>query len=225
MTWTKAQWVEETVQVADAKNDPRWSATTTLLLLGAVHLREWRRLLDHKHTLRMQTLAVTRDASGRVAWSDLSTGSADAMKSVHRVLAVYDGAQWYDFEEWRLSPLAGNATDGGADRAVWRREGDYLQVAPAVAGALSVMVSHLPTAINLLSTNATPAEWPDSFEHVIVFEAASRMLRKGGAETEASNELAALASQFREDMFSALGRETIEPRQMLLGDDPASWGG
>lgn len=227
MTWTRTQFVEETLQAADAKNDPRWSSPTTLLVLGAVHLREWRRLLDHKYSLRMQTLALTRDALGQVPWASLSTGATDAMKSVHRILGAYDGELWYTYEEWRQSPLAAvSSVDGGSGtrRAILRREGDVLQFAPVTASAISVVVSHLPTAMNLLSTNAVPVEWPDSFEHVIVFEAASRMLRKGGAETQASNELAALANQFRDDMYSALGRETIDARQMLLGDDPGEWG-
>lgn len=225
MSWNRARWVTETREIADAKNDPRWGADTVLAVLGSVHLREWRRLLDHQPTLRMQTLSLTRDAQGRVPWADLSTGSGDACKKVHRILSVYDGELWYEPEEYRLSPLAGDLTNGaGVPRPIYRREGDYLQVAPVTAGSLSVVVSHVPTAMHALSGDTAEPTWIDDYEWVIVFEAGSRMLRKGGAETQASNELAALAAQFREDLYSALGRESHDTRRMLLGDDPATWG-
>lgn len=226
MTWTRAQWVTELREVADATNDPRWGTTTTLWVLSSVYDKEWRALLDQKSTLRMQTLSLTRDVQGRVPWADLSTGTGDTVKRVHRILAVYDGTTWYEYEDYRLSPLAGDTTNGGGVPApIYRREGDYLQVAPVQDGALTVVVNHIPPIPSLLSADAIALEWPEGFEQVILFEAASRMLRKGGAETDASNELAALAAQFRTDLVSALGRESTDPKRMLLGDDPASWGG
>lgn len=226
MTWTRAQWITELLEVADAKDDPRWPSATTLWVLSSVYDKEWRALLDQKTTLRMQTLSLTRDAAGRVPWSDLTTGSGVTEKRVHRVMAVYDASNWYEHEDWRLSPTASDLTNGaGSARCVYRREGDYLQMAPVASDPITVVVSHLPCMISMLPSDATAVEWPEGFENVVLFEAASRMLRKGGADTDPSNELAALAAQFRNDMVSALGRESIEPKRMLLGDDPASWGG
>lgn len=228
MTWDRTRYYEQIKDAADALTSTRWNKTTTSpigLVAGAVHLEEWRRLLNVAPLLRVADITATRDSSGRVLRSDLTTGSGDSVQTLNRILMVRDGSTVYGFEEWPLSPLMSDGNYNTVSGYKWRREGDYLIVTPASAGtAITVRVNHLPCRMDALSGDAIAVTWPENYEHVLVYEVAGRLLMKGAAETDASRELKGQAKEFRTAMYADLGREFGGPTTIRLGDDPAEWG-
>lgn len=228
MTWDRSRYYEQIKDAADALTSTRWNKTSTSpinLLAGAIHLLEWRKLLNVATLLRVADLSLTRDSNGRVPVSSLTTGSGDTQQSFHRVLQVRDAGVTYRPEEWPLSPLLADPNYSASTGYTWRREGDYLVIGPLNAGgAITVRVNHLPRRIDELSGDTVQVTWPDGFEHVLVYETAGRMLMKGGAETDASRDLKGQANEFRKEMYDALGRTHGGPKTMRFGDDPAEWG-
>lgn len=211
-------------EIADANNSPRWGTTLKRQMLGEVHWREWRDLLNVNKMLRVGSRTVTTDANGRVAKSDLNTGllAQDNVETFYRVLSVRLGNFFYQpakYDDYPVSPTS------VALPQVWYEYGDGLQLIPAVEGnTATIVVNHLPQRADLLSSDSSTVVFPDGYEMVLAYETAASMFMKGAAETNLSMELSGKASQLRDLMHQDVSRLTIRPIRMGYADDRMDWG-
>lgn len=224
MTWTRAQHVAFARKQADAENSPRWADADVVTLLGLVHRREWRALLDVNPDLRVAERSVTADTSARIAKTALASGSGDSAEVLYKVRQVRNGTTIYT-QAAPIDMLAATSGQGGGTGAWWE-SGSYLQLLPGDAGtALTVVVSHAPPAADVLSADTVAVEWPEGHELVLVYETAALLLAKGGTETQQAADLRALASEQRDRMYADLARVSTRPTAWRYGDTSGDWGG
>lgn len=224
MSYTRAQLVTLTEESLDAVSSSRWGSTLKLQTLSLVHARGWRRILNAHRATRWASRSVTTDSNGRVALSDLSSGSGDSQERLYKVLAVANGQRRYRLGEFMDDPMAlVRSTSQMADLA-WR-QGDYLQMQPATEGdTLTVWVNHLPTPISELSADSVAVTWPTDYEPILAFEAAAILAAKGGAETDVSQTMTSLAADLWNDLLADLSRWHTDPLYVQASDSPHEWG-
>lgn len=207
---------------------PRWNSATILAVGSIVFQEEWSNILDQNQAYRLNTVSVTTDSSGRIAISDLSTGSADAKKNFYRVLSgPTDGLVLYRETDFRNVPLGTSANyQAPWDYLYYLAGSDYFQLLPVASGtALTVVVNWTPQTLSALSGDSVAMDFPSGSEYVIVWETAGRLLLKGGSEAEAANALFALAAQARKNMMGQIARLTTRPSSLMFSDLAAHWGG
>jgi len=211
-----------TEEMADAVGSSRWGATLKRQLLGEVHWREWRDLLNVNRMLRVAKRTVTTDAEGQFAKAALNSGSGDATEKYYRLLSIRAGNRFYQqaqYEEYPLSPTIVLQPN------VWYEYGDKVQVIPSSpVTELEVVVNHLPQRADLLVDDSSLVVFPDSYELILAYETAASMLTKGAAETQLANELRGSAMALRDRMGQDLARRSQHPLRMRAADDPADWG-
>jgi len=224
MTWTRAQYMDRTRALMDARSSQDWLDDDIRAGLGMVHSREWKRLLDANQYLRVAERAVTQDASGQVALSLLDSGSADSQQRLYRILYVTNGLRVYDEDQRKRLPLA--TVTGVLDiRPCWYRNGDVIQLLPIESGAsLTIVTNHTPTPIDQLSDDAVAVEFPRDYELLPCYEAAAWLLAKGGRETGATGDLLKLADMIRAEMLGDLARTSTDPTQVSYPDLRSDWG-
>lgn len=226
MTWTRLDFTTAIREEARATSSPRWSDDRALKLLGHVHSREFKRLLDVNPDYRTATLSVTADTSARIAKSSLSTGAGDSKQRLYKVRGISSSAlpyQQVDAADWQLSSSAATQASG---TGVWWEAGSYLQLLPGDASqALSVVVNHTPTPADELSADTVAPDWPEDHELLLVYETAALMLARGGDETDAAADFQALAGALREALYAELGRPSTRPTAWRYGDSAGDWGG
>lgn len=209
-------------QLADADGQPRWGTTLKNQLLGEVHWREWRDLLSINKMLRIAERAVTTDADGRFAKSDLTTGAGDSTETFYRIVLVYSGNIFYQqstYDEYPISPAEVSLPQ------VWYEYGDDIQLIPAsTSSAVTVTVNHLPQRADLLASDSSTVVFPDGYERILALETAASMFMKGAAETRAAAELRAAASELRDRMHQDVGRLGTRPMRLKAQDDRFDWG-
>jgi hypothetical protein len=209
-------------EMADAAGSPRWGTTLKRQLLGEVHWREWRDLLNVNRMLRVGSRALTTDGDGRVAKSALTTGAGDATETAYRILSVNSGNIYYQpakYEDYPMSPAVVSLPQ------VWYEYGDDLQLIPASPGApVTIVVNHLPQRADLLTTDTSTVTFPDGYEMILAYETAASMFMKGAAESNLTGEMRAMATVLRERMHQDVGRLTVRPMRMGYADDRWDWG-
>lgn len=210
-------------EMADAVGSPRWGNTLKLQLLGEVHWREWRDLLNIARHLRMGTRTLTTDADGCIAKSGLNSGSGDATETWYRILSLQQGNYFYQptvYEQYPQSPST------VALPQVWYELGDRIQLIPAAQGnTVTVMVNHLPQRADLLQDNNSTVVFPDGYDLILAYETAASMFMKGAAETNLSVEMSGKAQSLRDRMQQDIGRIAVRPLRMSAMDDRWEWGG
>lgn len=223
MSMTRGTLLTLVDEMADANGSPRWGSTLKLQMLGEVHWREWKDLLNVARHLRMAKRTATTDADGRIAKSALTSGSGDATESWYRILSVAQGHFYYQpatYEQYPESPTEISLPQ------VWYEYGDQIQLIPAAEGnTVTVAVNHLPQRADLLQTNNSTVVFPDGYEMILAYETAASMFMKGAAETNLSAELSAKAQQLRDRMHQDVGRIAVRPMRVAAMDDWAQWGG
>jgi len=209
-------------EMADVVGSPRWGPTLKGQLLGEVHWREWRDLLNVNRHLRLAERTATTDSEGAILKTSLNAGGGDSTEVFYRVLTVYQGNLFYQpstYEEYPISPTAVNLPQ------VWYEFGDKIQLIPAAgANTVTVAVNHLPQRADLLNSDASNVVFPDGYDLLLAYETAASLFMKGGAETNTAAEMRAMATVLRERLHQDLARLTVRPTRMSAQDDRFQWG-
>ena len=134
--WTRTIYMDQTRAQADARQSDRWSDPDVRYMLGMVHAREWKRLLNANNVLRVGTRTVTQDANGQITVASLDSGTGDTQERFYRVLAMAQST--YVYGETRFTEIPTSATQGGnasIRRREWYRTGNSIQCLPVETGA------------------------------------------------------------------------------------------
>lgn len=188
---------------------------------------EWTGILNQNPYYRFANRSVTTDSSGRIAISDLSSGTGDSREYFYRMLVgPTDGNVLWRETDLRSVPLGTQSSAQSPSEYLFYLAGDYFQLLPVASGtALTVAVNHVPPTIAQLAGEDSTVVFPTSYEYVAVWTTAGTLFMKGGAETGAAADLFALASDARRRMLADIGRRTTRPSFALFSDSPAAWGG
>lgn len=223
MSMTRGTLLTLVEEMADANGSPRWGTTLKRQLLGEVHWREWKDLLNVARHLRMAKRTATTDADGRIAKSALTSGSGDATETWYRILSVSQGNFYYQpatYEQYPQSPTEVSLPQ------VWYEYGDDIQLIPAAQGnTVTVAVNHLPQRADLLQSDSSTVVFPDGYDLILAYETAASMFMKGAAESQLAAEMRGNASLLRDRMHQDVGRITVRPLRVGAMDDWSQWGG
>lgn len=233
MAYTRAQLRTRLLRRLDAASSSRWDTTAGNTgevdqVLSFVADREWRRILNANPFYRTAHLQPTTDSAGRIAISDLTSGSGDTIKRFYRVLAVLiDGVA---YQEVDAKDFIHGSVHNFGDRTFFRN-GDYVQLLPvrastALSGAdETIVVNHIPCSIQDLSADSVNVVFPDGYEEILVLEAAAFLFAKGGTELDSTGPFRALAESLRQEMLADIQRFTINPMRMKYSDNSSDWAG
>ena len=139
MAWTKATYLSRTREWMDATGSDRWSDAFLYALLGLKHREEWEGILDANPTYRFAQRSLNTDANGQFLWSDLSSGSGDAVQTAYKIIAVTDGntIQWRETDFARV-PLGTSGTMAALDfDRSYYLTGDTVQLLPSAGDRAS----------------------------------------------------------------------------------------
>ena len=223
---TRAQLVEQTREYMDAVGSTRWTDSFIQTVLAQVYDEEWSNILNAAPYYTFQQLQLTTDANGQIPFSSLSTGSGDAQRDFYRILSVSDGNVLYDETAFQYVPLATTTNYLPTYPRLYYLVGTNVQILPVAAGtSLYIAVNYKPTALNDLSSDSVPIDFPDNNQGIITASAAAKLLLKGGAEVGAANNFRKLADEERQSMLDDLRRRTINPTRMAYPDQKYDWAG
>lgn len=222
---TRAELILLTKQYMDGEETERWSTEMVLATLDQVFDAEWSNILNVAPYYRFGSRSVTTAADGTFPMSDLSSGSADSEQNFYRILGMTDGVSMYDETRYQDIPLAtvSNYTPYQWDR-LYYMAGTNVQVIPAAATSLTVVVNYKPTAISDLSADSIVPDFPANSVLMLAWMAGAKLLMKGGEESQAAVDLLNLAKDERDRMLADISRRTINPSRMMPLDDARDWG-
>lgn len=225
-TVTKADLIEATREYMDAVDSARWSDSLITRVMNSVLDSEWSNILNAAPFYRFAQRQVTTASDGTVALSSLDSGGGDSEQNLYRILSVSDGNVLYDETSFSSVPLATTTNYLPTYPRLYYVAGDNVQILPVASGvSLYVYVNHKPTSFSDLASSGSTVEFPDNASNILVWEAASQLLLKGGAETSAAIDLRALAAQERASLLDDLRRRTINPTRMAYPDMKYDWAG
>jgi len=223
---TRGQLVTYTRDYMDATGSSRWSDDTIKAVLNSVFDNEWSNILNAAPYWRFAQRQVTTDANGQVALSSLSSGSGDAEQNWYRIVSVSDGNVLYRETRFQDAPLATTSNYMPTYARQYYLVGDVLQILPVASGlSLYVAVNYKPTAILDLASDSSTVDFPENNHLILVSEAASQLLLKGGAEAGSASNFKKLAADDREVMLDDIRRRTINPTRMAYPDQAYDWAG
>lgn len=226
MAKTRAQMVELTRQFMDAVGSDRWSDTLILTVLGSVFDEEWSNILNAAPYYTFGTRTVAQDANGQFTLASLNSGAGDNQQNCYRILNVSDGNSNYGETRYQDVPLATSTNYFPPYGYAYYLAGDYVQCLPEGSGVqMTVGVNWKPTNIVDLSADSVTITFPEHDELLLAYAAASVLLNKGGAESNAAQVLSRMADAERASMLDDLRRRTINPTRMAYPDVRADWGG
>lgn len=213
-----------TRQAMDAEGSARWSSSEIRARLAATFEDEWANLLDAAPNYRMQTVSVTTDANGLFTLASLDTGADDALRRFYRVISINDGNYLLTETSFDEVPMAAFLNYSPVYPSIFYLFGDSYQVLPKGARTLSVTVNYRPQRLLNLSAPSVAFDWPEGAEYILAYEAASRLLNKGGAEADAARTLAIMAEEERARLLNELRRRSTRPTIMRPPDRVEEWG-
>lgn len=228
MAWTKATYLTRTRDWMDATGSDRWSDSFLYSLLDMVFRDEWQGLLDTNPYYRFAKRSVTTNSTGVFAISATDSGSGDTKQNTYKIITLTDGANTvYRETDFRQVPLALSGTE---DYLSYDRQyyliGDEVQILPQTGSlSLQVGVNWLPTSFDDLAGTSSTVDFPTGHENLLALSAAAMALAKGGAETQSTGDLLALAQQRRQALYADVSRRTGNPTFMQFPDSAMTWGG
>lgn len=228
MAWTKATYLERTRDWMDAQNSARWSDNFLYALLDMVFRDEWQGVLDANPYYRFAKRSVTTDSNGIFTLAATNSGGGDLEEHTYKIITLTDGANTiYRETDFRQVPLALSGTE---DYLSYDRQyyliGDAVQILPQSGNqSLQVGVNYIPTSIESLATPASVVDFPAGHENLLALSAGAMALAKGGAETQATGDLLALAQQRRQALYADVSRRTGNPTFLQFPDNAMQWGG
>lgn len=224
-TVTRSQLVSDTQDFMDATGSERWSASIILTVLDSVFDGEWSNILSAAPYYRAATRTVTADANGQFPLSDLDSGSGDSAQNLYRIISITDGTYVYSETRFQDAPLATSSNYPFVYDRTFYLMGSQVQILPVAAStSLSVTVNYKPPVPSELASDSSIVDYPANSHLILVWEAAARLLMKGGAETQASLDLMSLTRMERETLLLDIQRRTIAPLRMMPMDDASDWG-
>lgn len=225
MSITRANLELLTREMADAVDDPRWSQTLVLQILGQVHLQEWRDILNANNAYRFALRTVTLDNNGRFLRTALDSGSGDTAETHYRILSVASGQFFYQQSTYQQYPQPNNTFDVMLPQ-VWYELGSEIQVVPASPSmSVQVGINHTPARPDQLAGTSSIVVFPDGYELILAYMAAKQMLLKGGTEGQYGVQLEAQAKELRDRLLLDLRRAGSRALVMGAMDSPGQWGG
>ena len=226
MAKTRAQMVDLTRQFMDAAGSDRWSDSLVLTVLGSVFDEEWSNILNAAPYYTFGTRTVAQDANGQFTLASLNSGSGDSQQNCYRILNVSDGNANYSETRYQDVPLATATNYFPPYGYAYYLAGDYVQCLPqGPTVTMIVGVNWKPTNIVDLSGDSVLITFPEHDELLLAYAAASVLLNKGGAESNAAQVLSRMADAERATMLADLRRRTINPTRMAYPDHRGDWGG
>lgn len=228
---TLSQLISDTREFMDAvgpsgQASGRWSESLIKTVLNQVFDSEWDLLLDAAPYYTFAMRDATTDANGQVALTALNSGTGDSQQNMRRILSVSDGNVLYSETRFQDVPLATTTNYLSTYPQMYYIAGDNMQILPVSSGvALKIGVNYKPTTILDLASNASTVDYPANSHLVLVYAAASQLLRKGGSESNQAMVLSKMAEEERAALFDSLRRRTINPTRMAYPDLKYEWGG
>lgn len=227
MSITKADLRTRVLQMADAVGDSRWDATAGGEVdqhIGVVMDREWKRILNANPFYRIGRRTPSSDTSGYYTLTDLDSGTGDTAQRHYRVLAFAVGNIVY--EESRLDLWLLPNTSNPQPQYIWYFEGTKLMALPiTVSAAADVIVNWIPPRQEQLSGDTIVVDFPDGYENVVAWDAASMLLNKGASEAQRAQVLSYQAEALRQDMLQDIMRRSTAPIKMRYNDAASDWAG
>ncbi len=221
MSFTRTQMIANVREMMDAASSARWTDAFITTVLGIVHQREWKLILNVNPYYRYQQVAVTPSAAGIFAYSSLTTGTGNSVKNLNRIISVTDGSQTV-YEEASIGeePLATAGSGALLSRPRWMDIGPSVQILPAAATALTVSVNWWPCRIDTV-------DFPDGNESVVWLETGGELLGKGGTaeQRDRSISLKEAAGLQRQLMYADLTRRSTRPTFFAFSDGASDWSG
>lgn len=217
MSMTQTEASDAVKDYLDTTGAARWSASTILSALSKAHWDEWGAILGANPNVRQATRTVTTDASGRIALTDLDSGSGDTKEWHYRVLAVTDGGDTrWEVVEFQDVPMGTTSNYPASFNPIVYHAGDYLQLLPVAGSASrSVTVNHLPQKVSGLAGGSSTIVFPDGHDLTYIYGACALLAVKGGAELEAAQAYRAMADECRWALLSDIARKFGQPTLML----------
>jgi hypothetical protein len=223
---TRGQLVSDTREYMDAMGSSRWSDAIIKSVLNSVFDAEWSNILNAAPYYTFQQITVTTDVNGQVPFSSLNTGSGDAEQNFYRILSVSDGNVLYSPTRFQDVPLATTTNYLPSYPRMYYIAGDFVQILPVSNGTgLYIATNYKPTGLNDLSSDNASIDFPDNSHFIVVWEASSQLLLKGGTEAAAATNLRNLAASERQTMLDDIRRRTINPTTMAYSDLKYDWAG
>ena len=218
--------IGQTREYMDAVGSSRWSDTIIKTVLTSVFDAEWSNILNAAPYYTFQQITTTTDSNGQIPFAALNTGSGDAQKNFYRILSVSDGNVLYTQTRFQDVPLATTTTYLPSYPRLYYIAGSMVQALPISSGtSLVVAVNYKPTAISDLASDNSTIDFPENAHLILVWEAASQLLLKGGTEANAAANLRQLAAADRQTLLDDIRRRTINPTQMAYPDQKYDWSG
>ena len=227
MAYTKAQYRAAALAEADATGSSRWDTTASTgevdRKLGLVFDREWKNILNVNPYYRAQKLTPTTSSTGRIAISDLTSGSGNTIRRFYRILGIMRNNTVYDPAELRENLLAESLN---AQSFTFQREGTDIFLLPKeVSVQFEVWVNWIPQRTDKLSADGDTIDFPEEYEELLRYAGAAALLLKGGTETAEAQWLKQEAKEIREEMLQDIGRLSIHPNFVKHPDLAIEWGG
>lgn len=217
-------------EIIDATDSTEWSDATLRSWLGQAQWKLQADLLGVNNTYYTNSVSVTQDSSGQFSVSDLNTGTTDTKKYFFRVLSLampttpVGQIQFY-YRQSRYQEFP-NPQPNTALPYVWYRLGSKIQVLPIAAGqALTVMTSYRPPRVDQLSATSVAVDFPDGYETLVPWWAASTALVKGGNEPQAAQTIRRTAEEMRDNFLQEQGRQGTWPIVAQAFDLSSDWCG
>lgn len=225
MSVTRAQAMDNTREMMDARNSQRWSDAFVRTALGIASSGEWSGILKANPYFRFAQRSVTTDTDGQFAYTDLNSGSGDSAENWYRILSISDGNSFvYRQTAFMSVPLATTTNYQTTYDRLWYDAGDDVQILPVSASlALTVVVNHTPPRVDQLSADTIAIDFPDGHETILWLEAAAYLLSKGGAENDAAQTMRAMAQDARESMYADISRRAARPAFLQFSDSAEDW--
>lgn len=217
MSMTKAAIIAAARERADAVRSARWDDADLGVMLGMVHWSEWAHILNANNVAKVRTVTVTPDSDGVILKSALS----DSTRYFYRILSLRVDDRFHTPMAYTDAPRPLEAGYRGSFG--WYEKGDGIQLVPVTTSSAEVTVNYRPTRASALNDGDT-VDFPEGYEYVLVYGLAAEILLKGGAETEAANDMMMRQRVLREDMLADIRRLSVRPTLMAAMDDPSDWG-
>lgn len=224
-------------RIMDSVGSSRWNTTAGASgemdrAAGTIFLKEWKRILNVNRHYRMNKIQPTTDVNGHILVSALSTGVTDTKRNFYRILQL--SINNYPYKEGTQEEWALGQAQGVAPRVYFRSDTgsvpSFMALPVMATYTFSgtgdfIWVNWFPPAIHDLSGDSITIDFPDGYEDIIAYEAAARLLAKGGAEVEATTSFKALAEEMRADMLQDIARDSAKAQRVQYEDNAAAWGG
>lgn len=226
---TKVQLRTRVQGFLDAGSTSRWDFTANGevdVTLGRVQDREWRRILNAAPYYNVNRKSIPIYSDGTSKWVDLNDGGGDSQIYPYRIIAL--SLNNIVYEEVRPEMyLLPNLTGTPQPTYIWYLEGNStIRMFPNQNSTQPLLLyNYIPERQERLSGETTPINFLDGYEDVLVYEACSRLLLKGGEETDTSRWHGLQAEELRQDMLQDVMRRSTKPVQMRYADDRTDWAG